>query len=87
MEDMKARLKIMEANTATSEEQPDRANEENVIQREASQKVETKTDKAINFEADVSKSVTENLVAPKSVEAPTSKLKPYKSGDFILFNA
>ena len=55
MEDMKARLKIMEANTATSEEQPDRANEENVIQREASQKVETKTDKAINFEADVSK--------------------------------
>ena len=87
MEDMKARLKIMEANTATSEEQPDRANEENVIQREANQKVETKTDKAINFEADVSKSVTDNLVAPKPVEAPTSKLKPYKSGDFILFNA
>ena len=87
MEDMKARLKIMEANTATSEEQPDRANEENVIQREANQKVETKTDKAINFEADVSKSVTDNLVAPKPVEAPTSKLQPYKSGDFILFNA
>ena len=87
MEDMKARLKIMEANTATSEEQPDRANEENVIQREASQRVETKTDKAINFEADVSKSVTDNLVAPKLVEAPTSKLQPYKSGDFILFNA
>ena len=85
MEDMKARMKAMEQHTSELQERLDRANEENVRLRDASQKVENKADKAITFAADVSKAVTDNLVAPKPVEAPPSKLQPYKSGDFILW--
>ena len=73
MEDMNARMKAMEQYTATLEEQLDK-DEENVHLRETSQKAETKADRAINYAADVSKSVTDNLVAPKPLEAPPSKL-------------
>ena len=75
MEDMKARMKAMEQYTATLEERLDK-DEENVQLRKASQKVETKTDRAINHAADVSKSRTDNLVAPKPLDAPPSKLYP-----------
>ena len=42
MEDMKARMKAMEQHTAEWQERLDKANEENVKLRNASQKVENK---------------------------------------------
>ena len=83
MNEMMARMKIMEAANAELKYKLQKTEEQ--LAKKPESEASVKADKAMEYAADISKTVLDKLAEPKPAELMPTKLQQFRGGDFNLW--